>query len=139
MDESAIAGHDVVNCCQAEARALRGLRGEESFEQMRVRRGVHAAPVVRHHEKGTGERCGTTGLVIRFREHLHPAIAGFNRDLASAGHCIPRIEYQVEQNLLRLRWIHFDQTQIGIEMEYQLNVFPNQANQQIAQCLRRSR
>ena len=102
---------------------------------MSARSGIHAAPVVSHHEKRAGERGWAAFPKTCFREHLDFAIAGFNRDLATAGHRVPRIENQVEQNLLRLGGVHLDQTQIGIEVELQIDVFPDQANQQVAHAL----
>lgn len=90
---------------------------------------VHAMAIVRHDQQHAREEDGTLAAAARGRPgySLKPAVTGLNHNAPAARQSIAGIENQVEDYLLGLRLIDFDQTQIGIEPEFQLNVFADQA------------
>src|SRR5579862_9489630 len=67
-----------------------------------------------------------------FGKNLHHAVACFDGDCAARRHGVPSIEGKIEKNLLDLSRVHFDQTQVRIETEIQLDVFADQASQKVA-------
>ena len=68
-------------------------------------------------------------------QNLHLAIARLDTNVSTMGHSLSRVPYEIQQNLLRTRGIHLDDTQSGIETELRFDVFSDEPNQQVPQSL----
>src|SRR5271165_933601 len=89
MDQTAVAGHDVIDRGQSQPRALAGLGGEKRFEYVSAGGRIHPTAVVAHHKQRAGQQSRAAGSRVWcpgrwLGEHLHFAVAGFNGNLAAA-------------------------------------------------------
>ncbi|MGB9361390.1 MAG: hypothetical protein WCA99_07295, partial [Candidatus Sulfotelmatobacter sp.] len=109
------------------------LGGEKWLKEPPARFRVHPMAVVGDDQQNAGEEdtCLSVPRQRRSGYSLKPAVAGLNHDATAVCQDIAGIENQVENNLLGLRLVDFDQSQIGVEPEFQLHVFADQAGQQI--------
>lgn len=131
VDQSAVCGDDAADSGQSQARAFPGvLGGEKRIEEMLAGFRIHAAAVVADGEKNTGK--GSNSLWWhRTGNTLELTVAGLYDNAATLGQGVAGVENKVEQDLLGLCLIDFDQTEIGIETEVEDNVFADQAGEEI--------
>jgi len=91
---------------------------------------IHAASVVADGEKNTGK--GSNSLwPAPTGNALELTVAGLYDNAATLGQSVAGIEHKVEKDLLGLRLIDFDQTEIGVESEVEDNVFADQAGKEV--------
>ena len=91
---------------------------------------VHAGAGVadRQHNVGAGPNTDVRARIFT----VQLSVRGFDGQVASLRHRIPRIDDQVNQHLFDLAGIGFDALQIGCQFRAELNVFTNQAPQHLA-------
>src|SRR5262249_3136697 len=100
---------------QAKPVSLPGfLRGKERLKKARQCCAAHAAAVI-----------GDLQL------HLAFELAGFDSHSATLWHRVPRIEHKIKNNLLRLRGIHPDFTEITSQTNLQNDVFADEPREKI--------
>ena len=119
---------DAINCGQPQAGAFPHLLGGKKWFK-------DAAQVLR----------SDTAAVVGCRQRNEPASAGprmlskvagvqvldgdFNRELAAAGHSVPRVDRQVQEDLFHHASIGFDQRRLGKVIELQRDILAEDARQ----------
>ena len=95
--------HETVDHRQTEPGALAdGLGGEERIEHASDDLGRHAGAVVRHAQRDVlaGRQLAVSGGPL-----VEPLVGGLDRQAATIGHGVARVDAQVEQRVLELRRI----------------------------------
>jgi hypothetical protein len=132
VDEPLICSDDAAHSGQSQASPFAGiLGGKKGLEQALAGLRAHSVAVVSHREQNAWKRRKCL-LLHGPRYWLEPAIAGLDGNAAAIGQGVARVQHQIQENLLSLRLIDLDCSQAGIEMQIQLNVFPDQPRQQLA-------
>jgi hypothetical protein len=129
VNQPPVAGNNVVDSRQAKPCPLAAFGGKKRLKGTRTSGGVHTAAVVFDGEKYARQGCLAAVFRYRTAHYLNPAVTGFDFDLPSAGHGVTRIKHEIEKDLLRLSMIHFDQTQAGVEVKLELDIFSDQPEQ----------
>ena len=112
VDKTAVSGHNLVHSGEPESCAFARLGREKRLEDMSSSAGVHAGSVVFDGKQHTRKK--SSGIAV---QRLYFAVARTDEDLATLRHGIPGIEHKIQEDLLRLRGIDFEQTDIRIELE----------------------
>src|SRR3984885_4470868 len=130
FNRSSFVSHDAINRGESQAISLsRFLGGKKGLEHAGAGCGVHAATGVTDGERDPG--VAEFLMPVAFRSGPI-TISRVERDAAAVGHGIARVQYQVQDDLLDLGWIHPYQAQIIREFGNQFDVLANQAAEQIA-------
>jgi hypothetical protein len=117
--------HDAINGGETEAISdARFLGGKKGLKKAGTGFGVNPTTGVADGESDPG----IAKLVMSIASWLGSiTISGMNGDSAAGWHGVSRIQYQIEDNLLNLRRIHSDHTEIIREIRDQLDILANQS------------
>ena len=132
VDQSAIGGDDAADGGQSQAGTFAGaLGGEKRFEETLAGLRVHAATIVADHQEDARKGDGTALRRHRSGDGLKLTVAGLDYDATAVGQGIAGVKHKIEEDLLGLRLVNLDQTQVWIEMELECDVLADEAGQQI--------
>jgi hypothetical protein len=128
IDEAVVLLDHAIDGSQPQAGAFAyRLGGEERFEQVRARLGIHTAAIVAY---------GQQHILAGYRPQMRGAV-GFvkgddtrlDRDLAGIVDCVPGVDAEVGQHLFDLGGVHPDRAQVLGRQPGQVDVFADKLAQ----------
>ncbi len=131
-DAAAVLLDDALHGGQPQPGALAaGLRGEEGVEDPVQRVGVHAGAVVAHGEAHVGARLeGLQDRTRRVRDVRRDLDIGrLHGERAAAGHGVPGVDGQVDEDLLRLDRVDEHGMQVLLQRQLHRDVLPEERGQ----------
>lgn len=121
VDQAASTGDDLSNGGETESCPRAPLGCKERVKGAGTRFRIHTNAVVLDRKQDTWKSVWCGRIPLNTLQRLHLASFRTKSDAPSVRHGIPRIEHQIEHNLLRLGRIYFHQTQVWIEVYPEIN------------------